>query len=431
MASAPGQPTVLLILPTGTYRAEEYLAAAARLGARVVVGSERRQALADKMGNRSLQLALEDPDKATVQIVEHSRRVRLDAVVAVDDLGLLTAAKAAARLGLPGNPEEAVRRTRDKVAMRRAFAHSGVPQPRFEVATAGDLDGVADAARRIGPPVVVKPAVLSGSRGVIRADSPQEAVEAAVRVSAILEAASEPPGGELLIEAYVAGAEVAVEGIVSSSRLEVVTIFDKPEPLVGPFFEETIYVAPSGLASRVAEAVEEATAAAVRSIGLTEGPVHAELRVPDVTEDGQGVAVLEVAARTIGGRCSKAVVLEGGATLEELVVARALALDGPPPRLAGPCGVLMIPIPGSGTFAGLDGVEEVRALEHVTGVEVTAPLGQKVLALPEGDRYLGFVFAAAPRRRAAEEALRRAMTVLKVRIEPETEGDETPGTLLR
>jgi biotin carboxylase len=255
--------------------------------------------------------------------------------------------------------------------------------------------------------VVVKPRSLSASRGVIRADSPPAATAAAARIVAILEAEGEVVG-ELVVEEYVDGPEVAVEGICRSGEAAVITVFDKPDPLQGPYFEETFYVSPS----RYDAGVEDLARAAVTTIGLTEGPFHAELRLgPD------GPVVLEVAGRTIGGRCSKAMRFSNGWSLEELVIATALG-DWPPPSLAGPCGVLMIPIPRAGTLLAVRGVEAAAAVAGITGVEITIVPGRVVRTLPEGDRYLGFVFAKGPDAAAVEASLRRADGLIEVDISP-------------
>jgi biotin carboxylase len=417
---------VLLILPTGTYRAEEYLSAAAQLHVEVVVGSERAQALAAAMGEGFVELPLDDPPEAARRIVAQARRdsrLALDAIVGVDDQGLLAAALAAQELGLRHSPAAAVALTRDKAAMRTVFAAAGVPQPEFVVVDLGAP--VGDAAVELGTPVVVKPCSLAGSRGVIRADSPAEARAAAERIRAILASEGEDGGGRLIVERFVPGPEVAVEGILRNGGVEIITVFDKPDPLDGPFFEETLYLSPSTLPPHLLEAVIAASAAAVGALGLTEGPFHAELRVPGAAGgDGTGLAdlgepvkVLEVAARTIGGRCSKAMVMEDGSSLEVLVIANALGRPYPPPRLASPCGVLMIPIPASGTLRSVDGIEAARSLTHITGVEITIPLGRPVRALPEGDRYLGFVFASGESRSVVEAALREAEGLLQVNVE--------------
>ena len=404
-------PTVLLVLPTGTYRAEEYLAAARALGLEVVTGSERAQALAGTMGDHFLLLPLEDPEATAAAIVGHAARIEIDAVVAVDDTGAVGAALAAERLGLPHNPAEAVRATRDKAAMRQAFARAGLPQPAFEVAA--DDDGVVDAAERLGYPVVVKPTSLAASRGVIRADDPAAARAAARRIRPILVEAGEPRQSALLVERFVPGGEVAVEGVLRNGRLDVIAVFDKPDPLDGPFFEETLYVAPSRLPGEVLDEVTSVTASAVQAIGLRHGPIHAELRI---TGGRPAVRLLEVAARTIGGRCSKAMALRGG-SLEEAVLAAWTGLAGPEPVLERAAGVLMVPIPSSGRLVEVHGVDAARKVPGVTGVEITVARGRLVRALPEAERYLGFVFASGTDPSEVEAALRGAEAVLDVEIE--------------
>jgi biotin carboxylase len=424
---------VLLILPTGTYRAEDYLSAAERLGVEVVIASERAQAMAAAMGERFLEVPLNDPPEAARRIVARARRhprLGLDAVLGVDDQGVLSAALAAVELGLDHNPPDAVALTLDKAAMRRAFQAAGVPQADFEIVDPGSAGGVAAATRRLRPPVVVKPCSLSGSRGVIRADSAVEAAAAAKRIRAILDSETEPPGSPLLVERFVPRPEVAVEGILRGGSVEIITVFDKPDPLDGPFFEETLYLSPSDLHADLLGAVSHATADAVTALGLTAGPFHAELRVPGAAADrpageaagagagsGSGaVKVIEIAARTIGGRCSKAMTLQDGSSLEELVIRNAIGAPYPPPRLASPCGVLMIPIPATGVLESVEGVEAVRRLSGITGVEIMIPVGRPVRALPEGDRYLGFVFAAGATRPVVEAALRQAELLIDVRI---------------
>jgi biotin carboxylase len=417
-------PNVLLILPTATYRAEEYLAAAERLGVTVITASERPQAMAALMGDQFLELPLDEPRRAASMIVKHARSVGLDAVIAVDDQGALAAALASEALGLRHSPAAAVALTRDKARMRAAFTEAGVPQPDYVLAPPSQA---AEAAERLGLPAVIKPATLSASRGVIRVDTPAAANEAVARILRILADEGEP-ATQLLAEKFVPGPEVAVEGLCQGGQVAVIGVFDKPDPLDGPYFEETFYVSPTRLPPELLTAATEATAAAVRALGLTDGPFHAEMRVPGARPQPEvawhaghetpraPVKVLEVAARTIGGRCSKAMRLENGWGLEELVISNALGLAWPPPRLAGPCGILMIPIPRSGVLEGVGGVEKVRRLAGITGIEITIPVGRRIRTLPEGDRYLGFVFAAADSAADVERLLRQAEGLLRVDI---------------
>ena len=391
---------VLLILPSATYRAHDFTRAAADLGAELVVASDRRQAMSAFLGDRALVLPLSRPEEAADRIVGHALRVPLDAVVAVDDQGVRTAALASERLGLKANAPHAVARTRDKAAMRNALAAAGVPQPAFRHDVAG--------AAELGFPVVVKPLSLAASRGVIRADDAEQAAAAAERIRAI----TGNPEERLLVESFVPGEEVAVEGLLRGGDLEVLAIFDKPDPLDGPYFEETIYVTPSRKPAAVQGRVRAIAADAARALGLTEGPVHAELRV-----DGDRVTLLELAARSIGGLCSRALRFGAGVSLEEVILRHAL--DLPLDDLARSdraSGVMMLPIPRAGVLEEVRGQDDARAVPGVAGLEIAIASGRPVVPLPEGDRYLGFVFARGESPEEVEAALRAAHGKLEVGI---------------
>jgi biotin carboxylase len=408
---------LLLILPTATYRATDFLAAAAEVGADVIVASERRQVLADIMKDRFLQIDLRRPEAAAASILALARRRPIDGIVAVDDQGVLVAALAAGDLGLPHNPPDAVRATRDKLAMRETLAAAGVPQPRF--ASVGPDEDVAAAAATVGLPCVIKPTSLSASRGVIKADDAPGAKLAGDRVRAIVAAAGEDPAGPLLVETYVPGAEVAVEGLLRGGVLETLAVFDKPDPLAGPYFEETIYVTPSRLAPAVVAAVEQTAAAACAAMGLVEGPVHVELRT-----DGATAWLIEVAARSIGGLCSRSLSFGVGLSLERLIVAHALGtpLDGLS-RERRAAGVMMLPIPARGRLEAVTGQDDARRVRGITGLDISIAPGRPVRPLPEGDRYLGFLFAKGDTPEEVEASLRRAHAHLDVRVVDDEQGD--------
>jgi biotin carboxylase len=402
-------PRVLLLLPTSTYRAPDFVRAATRLGVEVVVGSDEMPIL---MGGRPIEgateravaLPLDDPDTAADLIVALDERRGVDAVVAVDDRGVLAAAAAGERLGFPHNPPEAVAATRDKSAMRRALAAAEVPQPAF-VVSEDELPDPADFPL----PWVLKPVDRSGSQGVIRADDLDAARAAAARIRAL---SDELCDGPLLVEQYVPGFEVAVEGLLRGGTLSVLAVFDKPDPLEGPYFEETIYVTPSRCSPETIGRIEIVTARACAAIGLVEGPVHAELRVED-----ERVHVIEVAARSIGGLCARTLRFGAGIALEELVLRHALGM--PLDTLArepAASGVMMLPIPAAGTLQEVRGQDAARAVPGVTGLEITIPRGREVVPLPDGDRYLGFVFARANTPTEVETALRAAHAALEVVI---------------
>jgi biotin carboxylase len=409
-------PRVLLVLPSATYRAPEFLAAAGHLGVEVVTASDAPQALASVMGENFLELDLRHPKDAAEAIAERARSLPIDAVLAVDEQGLEVAALASERLGLRANSPAAVAATRDKVIMRELFALAGVPQPRFAHVDAG-ADDVEDAvvahAGEIGYPVVLKPAFGSAaSRGVIRCDDAAEARRATQR---ILEMCASPPGPKaILVESFVPGVEVALEGLLDDGTLRVLALFDKPDPLDGPYFEESIYVTPSRLEPGTQAVIAEAIAAACRALCLREGPIHAEARVTPAGE----VVVIENAGRTIGGKCSKALQFSAGATLEEIVLAHALGLEQSGGELtSGATGVLMLPIARSGILRAVRGREDALRVPGVTGLEVSIPIGQPITALPEADRYLGFMFARGEDPASVERALREGLSRLEIEIE--------------
>jgi biotin carboxylase len=350
------------------------------------------------MGDRAVTLSLGQPALAADQIERLAERAPLDAIVAVDDGGTRAAAIASERLGLRGNPPDAVARARDKAAMREVFEEAGVPQPEWRLGADPDA---------VGFPCVIKPLTRSGSQGVIRADTPQEAEAAAARIRTILD----DPQAELLVERFVPGDEVAVEALLTEGQIEVLAVFDKPDSLDGPYFEETIYVTPSRKPTQVLEQVHVATAQAAAALGLTDGPVHAEMRI------GPRVTVLELAARSIGGLCSRSLRFGLGVSLEEVILRHALGL--PPGHLRREdraSGVMMLPIPRAGTLNEVRGQDEARAVEHIAGLEISIARGKPVVPLPEGDRYLGFLFAKADTPEQVEQALREAHAKLDVDV---------------
>lgn len=400
-------PRVAVLLPTTTYRATDFVEAAEATGIDLVVVSDRRQLLADQMGDRFVLADLSDAGAAADAIVGAGP---FDAIVAPDDTGVLAGAIAAEALGLPHNPPSAVAATRNKVALRRAL-RDHVAQPAYQVLERGS--DVGAIAAELGFPVVVKPLSRSGSQGVIRADDEAGVRRAERRIRMILAKCGVNPNEPLLVERFVTGPEVAVEGILVGGELTVLAVFDKPDPLDGPFFEETIYVSPSRLHPEVVSAVTDLVTRAAAGLGLVTGPVHAEVRV------SRGVPVLiELAARPIGGHCGRALRFGLLGTSLEEVLLRA-ATGGRIDRAApGAIGALMLPIPASGRLVSVQGIDEAAAIPNVDGVEVVVPIGERIEAVPDGDRYLGFAFAAADDPGDVEAALRAVMGTVRVEIDP-------------
>jgi biotin carboxylase len=367
-----------------------------------------------------LTLDFAHPDRAADQVRDFARRYPIDAVQGVDDDTALLAAVLALALGLPGNPVPALEAARDKYRQRDKLTRGGVQVPQF---TLHRLEEDRDEIARVAPyPCVVKPLRLSASRGVIRANTPREFVAAVGRLASILSqpdvvAACGETAGEFLVEEYVPGVEVALEALLVGGQLRPLALFDKPDPLAGPFFEETIYVVPSDLPAAAQQAVVDTVAQGARALGLARGPIHAELRWNE-----RGAWLIELAARPIGGRCSAVLRFSDGATLEELVLREALGLPlGTMTREGEAASVMMIPVPGPGVLREIGGVEEARAVPGIEDVVITAHRGQELVPWPEGSRYPGFIFARGGRPEDAVAAVRAAHRRLRFARDPLTD----------
>ena len=393
---------VLLLLPTTTYRTAAFLAAAHRLGVDVTVASEQPSTLERLNPSALLTLDFQDPEGAARRVLEFSQDWPLDAVVPVDSQVVVAAATIARVLGLRHNSTESAAAAEDKHQMRQLFLQAGVASPPFTLCRL-DEDR-ADLAARVDYPCVVKPLSLAASQGVMRADDPQQFVARVDRLEAILACQDGDVAGEFLVEQFVEGPEVALEGILTDGALRVLALFDKPDPLDGPFFEETIYLTPSGLADDLQESIAASVQQAAGALGLTEGPVHAELRLA-----ADGPVVLEVHGRSIGGLCSRLLKFGSGLSLEELIIRHAIDQEMElPDRQSQAAGVMMIPIPAAGRLEEVRGLEDARAIAGIDDVTITAHLGQQLVPLPEGSQYLGFLFARADQPGAVEGALREA-----------------------
>jgi biotin carboxylase len=401
-------PRLLLLLPAAGYANRDFIAAAARLNIELVACADHCHRLAPGWGLPPLMsVPFDQPDIALPQVL-HALKQPVDAVLAVDDHGQALAAQLRVALKLPGNPPEAVATLTDKLRFRRLQQAIGLPHPEFSQVDADALE----AAATLGFPLVVKARRLNASRGVVRADEDGQLARALKQVQRI-QARAQRDADDLLVERFIPGVEVALDGVLDQGALRVLAVFDKPDPLDGPCFEETLFITPSRLPDvtqrEFAAAVERACVAA----GVTEGMIHAEARI-----NGAGVWLLEIAPRGIGGLCGRVLAATLGMDSAEIVLRHAIGLPLPAQANDAAGGVMMIPIPASGIFLGLDGLDEARAVPHITGIEITAPPGQLVAPPPEGAGYLGFLFSRAATPQQAEAALRRAHAALAVHIQP-------------
>ncbi len=413
LADTSEKPRVLLLLPTRTYRATDFLDAALKLNVEVIVASEEPATTANLSPRDTLVLDFRNPTTATQTITEYAETHPITAIVGVDDDTTMLATIASAALGLPHNPVSSAKATRDKYLLRQTLAKNGVPVPNYKRFSI--QENVKEIRGQINFPCVIKPLSLSASRGVIRANNPTQFTEVFHRITKLLNKVKESKDLDtdsfqyLLVEDYIPGIEVALEGILLKGELKTLALFDKPDPLEGPFFEETLYITPSRLSVEIQDELHCATAEASEALGLQHGPVHAELRYNE-----QGAHLIEIAARTIGGLCSRTLRFGTGMSLEELVIRHAI---GQPietfSREKQAAGVMMIPVPKAGILGEVRGRKNARNVNGIEEVNITIPVGGEVVPLPEGDRYLGFIFARADTPEMVEESLRKAHQYLE------------------
>jgi len=422
-----GEKRRLLLLATTTgYQTRAFAEAAAKMGVSVVLGTDRCRVLDDPWQDGAVPLRFENPEESARRIADLARTQPLQGIVALGDCTPPTAARASRMLGLLHHPPEAADICRDKYRSRQRLCTKGLNVPRFvRFPLERDSEEIMKSdASAFGYPCVLKPLALSASRGVIRADNPREFAHAFSRIRTLLRSPEirvtrQAANDFIQVEEYIEGTEIAVEGIVNRGRLKVLAIFDKPDPLVGPFFGETIYVTPSAMPEETQAQVAEALERAVQALGLYHGPLHAELRI-----NSQGLWIMEVAARSIGGLCSRVLRFRSpdlgeNISLEELIIRLALGetLEGIDREKAA-SGVMMIPVSEAGILRDVEGVEKARATPGIEEIIITAKPSQKLVPLPEGSSYPGFIFARGPSSEYVQQALRHSHQYLRFVLSP-------------
>jgi biotin carboxylase len=398
---------ILIVTATTGYQTRMFADAASHLGFEAVLATDRCHVLEDPWGDRAIPVRFDDPYAAAEAIAQAGP---FDGIIAVADRPTLVAALAAARLGIPYNSPASVEAARNKFLSRQRFEAAGLPVPRFfRIPISQDPTRVEALY-----PCVLKPLGLSASRGVIRANNPAEFAAAFRRIEALLarpeiRVMRDEHNQFIQVESFIEGREYAIEGVLTAGRLKTLAVFEKPDPLDGPFFEETLYITPPRAEP---SALIAATEKAIRALGLTHGPVHAELRY-----DGHTAWVLEVAARPIGGLCAKALRFDGGMALEEMLLRHSAGQDVSHVELeTGASGVMMIPIGREGIYEGVEGVERARETSGVVDIEITAKVGHALEPLPEGATYLGFIFSRGESSAEVEQSLRSAHAKLRFQI---------------
>lgn len=404
------------------YQTRSFEDAARKLGVQLVYVTDRCHQLKDPWGDQAIPVHFESPEEAAYTVMEKLRGQDVAGVLALGDRPAAAAAYVARGLGIAYNHPASVEACRNKLRMREVFRDAGLRGPWFRGFPVTPIPEPALVG--ISFPCVLKPISLSASQGVMRANNRKEFLAAGERLRRLLESAEiratrEPNLDQMIAEGYIPGGEVAVEGLLTEGTLRILAIFDKPDPLEGPYFEETIYVTPSRLPEATQTEIEKCARDATRALGLTHGPIHAEFRISD-----DSVWPIEVAARPIGGLCARALWFRTSDTkaeigLEELLLGHALKMPGSDPqREVQASGVMMIPVPHSGILESISGVEAARATHRITELIITARLHDYIAAWPEGSSYLGFLFAKGSTAEEVEQAIREAHKKLRFSITP-------------
>jgi biotin carboxylase len=405
-------PRLLLIAPDASYHTAPFQAAGQRLGVEIIVASEGRFPIVPRQST-GLRVDFLDLSRSLRLIEAFYRQTPFDGVIGVDDGTVELAAVVARALSLPTNPPKAVRLNRRKDKSRILQKESGLQTPWF-VSVELDSRGRPTVPAGIAYPCVAKPVSLSASRGVIRANNHQELLAALARISAIIESSGREHPRICLIEEYIPGSEYVVEGLLDEGDWRTIAVFSKPDLLEGPFFEETIYITPTGLDVKAEEEITDTVRAACGAYGLKHGPIHAECRVNE-----QGTWLIELASRTIGGKCARIFELGTGQGLEDISILNAMGCAVPIEDLPDSVGVMMIPVPGKGILRRIEGVETARRITYIEDIEIDVKSGQELVPWPEGSSYPGFIFARGPNNNLVINSLRSAHDELNFVMAPQ------------
>lgn len=409
------QQSLLLIAPHGSYRTMRYQQAAIQLGLDVLIVSEGEHSIVSEYA-QGIHVQFNKPEQAMDTIVKQTRFSHVVAVIGTDDSVVELATNVARQLGLAHNDINAARLARRKDLARDALSQNNTPIPGYQLVNIDSLLQKTDSIKTIDFPLVIKPVALSASRGVMRVNNSAELAKAAQRLKNILKQQTEQTSFEkqnVLLEEYIHGDEIAVEGVVENGRFKLLTIFDKPDPLHGPFFEETYYITPTRLPAEVVNKITAVVQSACEAYGIQTGPVHAECRLRE-----EIVYLIEMAARTIGGLCSDILEYGLGCSLEEIVLRQAIGQQVIPEFAGTAAGVLMIPVPKQGILKRIEGLLEAGKIEYIEDINIQLRDGYELIPLPESNSYLGFIFAKADSFEKVENALRQAYACLNVVVAP-------------
>lgn len=413
LASSKLRDRVLVIAPHGSYRTAPFILAANKLNIDVLIASQGEHSIVSDYV-QGLHIDFQNEALAVETILAEANQHAFRGIIGTDDTTTELAAKVAKKLSLPHNDPQAVKIAQRKDLARLSLKESDVKIPQFNLLSTAKA--LSEQAIKVNFPAVIKPVALSASRGVIRVNDELELSQAIERIKNMLieeRQIDESVRETLILEEFIPGKEIAVEAMLHNGTLDVLAIFDKPDPLEGPFFEETYYITPTSFPEEVQQEIKQVVLKSCNAYGLSEGPIHAECRINE-----NGVWLLEVAARTIGGMCGRLLSLGTGHSLEELVLLHAMGHRIEIKTIESAAGVLMIPIPNAGILKRVEGLLEAQRVPFISELSIEVRDGYELVPLPEGNSYLGFIFAEAPTVKEAEQALRDAHDCLNIIIAP-------------
>ena len=397
---------LLLVSHHNSYRIAPYIKAALNLGLEVTIASQGKHSLVTEVAN-GLHIDFDDVNAAHKEILKENQKRPFTGILGSDDQTVELAAYAAKTLKLPHNPPRAALYSHRKDLARAQLSLTGCPVP---IHCLLDLNlPVKNQMAGLPWPCVIKPLNMSASRGVIRTNNKDEFITACERLRPIIaDSQEEFEQRHLLIEDYIDGIEIAYEGFLQNGELETITIFDKPDPLTGPYFAETIYVTPTALSDELQLSIKKVIQKACLAYGLRSGAIHAECRI----DSENRIWILEVASRTIGGDCARVLDNENF-SIEELAILLAIGQPVTPYIAEQARGVMMIPIRQKGLLKRVEGLLQASKIKHIDKIDIIIGEGHELIPLPEGNQYLGYIFASAESTEQVTAAIREAYALLK------------------
>ena len=382
---------LLLVIPENSYKSNDFVTSAEKLDLDFLVITDSQQVsgqFSDTVIIHSFDKELENDVREKLQDVTH--------ILPVDHSALKFSAYLVDLLNAKGNNTKSINTAMNKFESRNIF--NSISEIKIQNAIVNKIEDIEIFINENGTSVL-KPIYGTASKSVIKVESFQENK---AEVEKLMQDCSDQ---DLIIEEFVDGSEYALEGNLINSELNKIVIFDKPINYKEPYFEESIYIAPTEIPDKTQKEIVNLIGKACKKLGLENGPVHVEFKIHN-----KEIFIIEINPRMIGGLCSRC--LSFGlfkTSLEEIALHAFLnnelkSID----LLSNFVGVLMIPTPISGKFISIN-KNELESIPNVSGVEITVSENSNLLEPPFGDKYLGFVFSQGDSKEKVMESLTLAL----------------------